>query len=73
LAHELRKRGLEVPRELKLPIFYHGVQLDSAVRIDLAVQSRIIAEAKSVEQLIPVHEAQLFTYLKLAGDPLRFL
>jgi GxxExxY protein len=73
LAYELRKRGLTVERELKLPIIYDDVRLESSLRIDLVVESCIIVEAKSVEQLIPVHEAQLFTYLKLTGHMLGFL
>jgi GxxExxY protein len=64
---------LEVERELKLPILYDGVRLDSALRIDLVVASRIIVETKSVEKHITVHEAQLFTYLKLTGHTLGFL
>jgi GxxExxY protein len=73
LAHELRKRGLKVEREVKLPIFYDGVRLDAGLRIDLIVESCIIVETKAVEWLIPVFEAQLLTYLKLTGHTLGFL
>lgn len=73
LAHELRKRGLKVERELKLPIVYDDIRLESALRLDLIVESRIIVETKAVEKLIPLFESQLFTYLKLTGIELGFL
>jgi GxxExxY protein len=73
LAHELRKRGLNVQRELKLPIVYDGVLLDAGLRLDLVVESCIIIETKAVERLIPIFEAQLLTYLKLTGHTLGFL
>jgi GxxExxY protein len=73
LAHEPRKRGLKVEREVKLPIVYDDIRLESALRLDLVVESRIIVEAKAVEKLIPLSESQLFTYLKLTGLELGFL
>jgi GxxExxY protein len=73
LAHELRKRGLKVEREVMLPVIYDGIQLESALRLDLVVESCIIVESKSVEKLIPVFDAQLLTYLKLTGFNLGFL
>jgi len=73
LAHELRKRGLKVDREVMLPIIYDDIRLESALRLDLLVESRIVIEAKAVEKLIPVFDAQLLTYLKLTGYPLGFL
>jgi GxxExxY protein len=73
LAHELRKRGLNVEREVKLPIIYDGVRLEAALRLDMVVESRIIVEAKAVESLIPIFDAQLMTYLKLTGYQLGFL
>jgi GxxExxY protein len=73
LAHELRKRGLKVDREVKLPILYDGVRLESGLRLDLVVESSIIIEAKAVEKLIAVFDAQLLTYLKLTGYTLGFL
>src|SRR5580700_3357978 len=73
LAHELRKRGLKVEREVKLPILYDGVRLESGLRLDLVVESCIIVEAKAVDKLIPVFDAQLLTYLKLTGYTLGFL
>jgi GxxExxY protein len=73
LAHELRKRGLNVEREVKLPIIYDGVRLEAALRLDMLVESRIIVEAKAVENLIAIFDAQLMTYLKLTGYQLGFL
>jgi GxxExxY protein len=73
LAHELRKRGLKVEREVALPILYDGVRLESGLRLDLVVESCIIIEAKAVEKLAPVFDAQLLTYLKLTGFTLGFL
>ena len=73
LAHELRKRGLKVDREVKLPIIYDDIRLESAYRLDLLVESCIVIEAKAVEKLIPLFESQLLTYLKLSGHPLGFL
>jgi GxxExxY protein len=73
LAHELRKRGLKVEREVKLPIVYDGIRLDAGLRLDLVVESCIIIETKAVEKLNPVFEAQLLTYLKQTGHTLGFL
>ncbi|MGD1278395.1 MAG: GxxExxY protein [Tepidisphaeraceae bacterium] len=73
LAHELRKCGLKVEREVKLPILYDGVRLESGLRLDLVVESCIIIEAKAVEKLIAIFDAQLLTYLKLTGYTLGFL
>ena len=65
LVHELRKRGLRVEPNVSLPIFYDGMRLDAGFRLDLLVEGEVIVELKSVERLHPVHQAQLFSYLKL--------
>jgi GxxExxY protein len=57
LAHELRKRGLKVEREVMLPIVYDGVRIESGLRLDLVIESCIIIETKAVEKLIPVFDA----------------
>jgi len=67
LAYELQLRNLKVERQQQLPIIYKGVKLDCDYRIDLLVEEEIIIEVKSVKELIPVHEAQLLSYLKLRG------
>ena len=73
LVHELRQRGLEVEREKALPVVYKGVTLDCGYRIDLLVQHTVIVELKAVEELAPIHEAQLLSYLKLSGCPVGLL
>jgi GxxExxY protein len=73
LAHELRKRGLRVERELKLPIVYDGVTLEAGLRVDLLVEGCVVVETKAVERLIPVFEAQVLTYLRLTRTTLGFL
>jgi GxxExxY protein len=73
LVHELRQQGLEVEREKALPVVYKGVTLDCGYRIDLLVQHTVIAELKAVEELAPIHEAQLLSYLRLSGCPVGLL
>ena len=73
LAHELRKRGLRVETQVALPVFYEGVKIDAGYRIDLLVESSVIVELKAVEQIAPIHQAQLLTYLKLSGKKLGLL
>ena len=67
LAHELRRRGLAVRREVLVPVQYDGVVLDVACRIDLLVEECVVVELKAVAKIVPVHEAQLLSQLKL-GD-----
>jgi len=66
LSHELFTRGLSVIRQHPLPIVYKDIALDAGYRIDLLVENRVIIELKHVEKVLPVHEAQLLTYLKLS-------
>ena len=73
LTHELRKRGLQAETQLQRPVRYETVQLDIGFRLDLLVEEEIIVELKAVEVMIPLFEAQLLTYLKLAGKRLGFL
>ncbi len=67
LCHELHLRGLKFERQVPLPVRYKGVGLDCGYRIDLVVEDSLILELKCVEHILPVHEAQLLTYLKLTG------
>jgi GxxExxY protein len=67
LAHELVRRGLRVQSERPLPVHYHGVQIAAGFRIDLLVEDAVIVELKSVEKLLPLHGAQLLSYLRLSG------
>lgn len=72
-AQELRWRGSTVQSQLTVPLVYRGVAMDTAYRIDLLVDSAIIIELKTVEKLLPIHEAQLLSYLRLTGHRLGFL
>jgi GxxExxY protein len=67
LCHELHLRGLKFERQVPLPVRYKGVSLDCGYRIDLVVGDSLILELKCIEHILPVHEAQLLTYLKLTG------
>jgi len=73
LAYELQTRGLSVECEVVLPISYRGQQLDAGYRIDMLVDNQVIVENKAVERVLPVHEAQVITYLKLRDCRLGFL
>ena len=67
LCWELRQAGLPVERQVPLPITYKEINLEVGYRLDLVVQKRLIVELKTVERLLPIHEAQLLTYLRLSG------
>ena len=67
VAHELKKRGLAVRREVVVPIQYDGITLAAAYRIDLLVEDTVVVEIKTVANILPVHEAQLLSQIKL-GD-----
>lgn len=67
LCHELHLRGLDCKRQVPLPLLYKGLKLDCGYKIDLIVQDEVVLELKAVERLLPIHEAQLVTYLKLTG------
>ncbi len=73
LVYELRKTGLEVKNQHALPVRYEDVCVDAGYRIDILVEGKVILELKAVEQIAPIHEAQLLTYLKLSGCKLGFL
>ena len=67
------KRGLRVECEVLLPIVYDEEKIDAGYRIDMLIESCLIVENKTVDQLLPIHEAQLLTYLKLRECKLGFL
>jgi GxxExxY protein len=73
LAYELRQRGLNVACEVVLPVVYEGMSIDAGYRLDMLVEECVIVENKTVETLLPVHQAQLLTYLKLRDCRLGFL
>lgn len=73
LCRELAGRDIPFEREVPLPIQYKGVNLECGYRLDLLVAKRIVVEIKAVEEVLPVHEAQLLTYLKLGAWQLGLL
>jgi len=73
LEYELKKRGFQVERQKELPVIYEDTQIDCGYRIDLLVNDTIILELKAVEKVLPIHHAQLLSYLRLAEKPLGLL
>ena len=73
LAHELKKRGMKVNRQVPVAIVYDDIKFDEGFRADLIVEEKVIVELKSVEKVSPVHKKQLLTYLKLADKKLGLL
>lgn len=73
LCFELAQRGVRFERQKPLPVHYKTVNLDCGYGLDLVVEQKIIIELKAVEKLLPVHEAQVLTYLKLSGLTLGLL
>ena len=73
LCHELSLAKMSFERQKPLPIRYKNVQLDCGYRLDLVVEDKLVVELKTVEALLPIHEAQLLTYLKLSGLPFGLL
>jgi GxxExxY protein len=67
LAFELVSRGLKIEQQRALPVIYRDVKLDCGYRLDLVVENSIVIELKAVEHLLPIHRAQLLSYLKLSG------
>ena len=67
LCHELHLRNISFQRQVSLPIVYKGVNLDCGYRIDLLVENAVLLELKSIEETLPIHHAQLLTYLRLSG------
>jgi GxxExxY protein len=73
LCHELKLRETSFERQKELPIEYKGVKLDCGYRLDVVVANNLIVEIKACESLLPIHEAQLLTYLKLTGTKVGLL
>ena len=69
LCHELSVRGLPFQRQVPLPVHYKKIKLDCGYRIDILVGNTVVLELKSVEKILPIHEAQIITYLKLSQMP----
>jgi len=73
LLYELVQAGLKAERQKKLPIIYQGVKIDAGYRLDLLVEDSVIVEIKAIERVLPVHEAQLLSYLRLTNLKLGLL
>jgi len=73
LAHELSRAGLHFERQKDMPLRYKDVSLNCGYRLDLIVEGSLIVELKAVEKVLPIHRAQLLTYLRLSRQPLGLL
>jgi GxxExxY protein len=67
LCFELKQASIVFRRQVPLPIVYKSVRLDCGYRLDILVENQVIVEIKSVERLVPIHEAQMLTYMKVSG------
>ncbi len=67
LCHEMGLRGIVYSRQVEIPVRYKGAHIECGYRLDVLVEDRVILELKAVEALLPIHEAQLLTYLRLCG------
>jgi GxxExxY protein len=67
LCFELKQSGIVFGRQVPVPVVYKGIRLDCGYRLDLVVESNLIVEIKSIDQFLPIHDAQLLTYLRLSG------
>ena len=73
LIYELRVRGLDVQAQVPVPIDYNGVVIEIGYKIDLLVDNRVVVELKAITKILPVHEAQLLSYLRLSRCPVGLL
>lgn len=69
LMHELKTNGYEVQNQVLVPIHYKGLDLDADLKLDILVNDLVVIELKTVENILPVHQAQLLTYMKLLKKP----
>ncbi len=67
MSHELQKSGLKVKRQVNVPVVYDNIKFDAGFRLDLLVDEKVIVEIKSVDDMNPVFEAQILTYLKMTN------
>ncbi len=73
LVHELRTSGHSVRSQVELPVVYDGTTLDVGYRIDVLVEELVVVELKAVDALLPIHKAQIISYLKLSGKAVGLL
>jgi len=69
LYHELLKSGFDVKQQMKVAVCYDNLQIDTELKLDLLVNDVIVVELKAIEKILPVHEAQILTYMKLLEVP----
>ncbi len=72
-CHELHKMGLQFQRQVIVPVVYDNITFDEGFRLDVLVEELVVCELKAIQQLAPIHEAQLMSYMKLTGKRLGFL
>ncbi|MDI6048448.1 GxxExxY protein [Flavobacterium sp. XS2P24] len=70
LKKELTIRGFEFQTELTIPVYYKGLELETGLRCDLLVEKSLVVELKAVEKVLPIHEAQILTYMNLLEIPI---
>ena len=73
MRYELEKLGLPVQRQVLIPLHYEELTIDNGYRVDLLVGDRVVVELKALEAILPVHRAQLLSYLRLGGFKLGYL
>ena len=73
MVHELKLRGIHVSRQVPMPIHYKGVKVDAGYRLDLLLENSVVVELKMVQSILPIHQAQLLSYLKLGKFRLGYL
>ena len=73
VCYELSRMGIAFAREVHLPLSYKGLKLDCSYRIDLLVEDAILVELKAIEQVLPIHSAQVLTYLRASNKPIGLL
>jgi GxxExxY protein len=69
LKYELEKSGYQVRQQVEVPVYYDQLEMDTSLRLDLLINDTVVVELKAVEHVLPVHEAQLLTYMKLLEKP----
>ena len=73
MSFELNEKGLRFERQKDLPVIYKGVRLNSGYRIDIIVENSVVIELKAVEHILPVHKAQILSYMKLLNSNIGLL
>lgn len=73
LEHELKQRGIKFTSEMRVPVSYKGLLIDTDLRCDLLIENTLVVELKSVDKIVPIHEAQILTYMQLLKSPIGLL